>query len=122
MDCIFCKIINGDIPCYKVYEDDVVLVFLDINPVSNGHMLIIPKKHFVDVTDIESDVMLHIFEIAKDMKKLVQDKLGCEGVTFSQNNGICQEVKHYHLHVIPVYDGGQDLIDVGEIFKKIKED
>ena len=59
-DCIFCKIINGDIPCYKIYENDYVLAFLDINPDSDGHTLIIPKKHFTDLDDIDLETLKHI--------------------------------------------------------------
>ena len=57
MDCLFCKIINGEIPCYKVYEDDIVLAFLDVNPDSLGHTLIIPKKHYQDLMDIDSNTL-----------------------------------------------------------------
>ena len=60
MDCIFCKIIKGDIPSYTIYEDDIVKVFLDVNPMSPGHMLIIPKKHFENLDDIDIDTLTHI--------------------------------------------------------------
>ena len=65
MDCIFCKIIKGDIPSYTIYEDDIVKVFLDVNPMSPGHMLIIPKKHFENLDDIDIDTLTHINKIAK---------------------------------------------------------
>ena len=104
MDCIFCKIINNEIPSYKIYEDDEILAFLDINPVSPGHTLIIPKKHTLDVTTIDNDVLMKILNKARDISKLLNDKLGADGFTLVQNNGSVQEVKHYHLHVIPKYD------------------
>ena len=69
MDCIFCKIINGDIPSYTIYEDDFVKCFLDINPDSNGHTLIIPKKHYVCLDDIDNDTLIHIMKIARNLKK-----------------------------------------------------
>ena len=103
MDCLFCKIINGDIPSYKIYEDDLVLAFLDINPISNGHTLIIPKKHFKDIDDISNDTLNYILEIAKKLKKLLEEKLKCDGISLSQNNGCAQEIKHFHLHLIPKY-------------------
>lgn len=103
MDCIFCKIINGEIPSYKVYEDDTVLAFLDINPTSNGHTLIIPKKHYKDVMDIDDNTLSHIFQVARKIKSILEEKLYCDGITLTQNNGDVQEVKHYHLHVIPYY-------------------
>lgn len=103
MDCIFCNIIKGDIKSYTVFEDEIVKVMMDINPVSNGHMLIIPKKHFVNLEDIDIKTLSHIQEVAKDMFKLLKDKLNIDGLTLSQNNDYGQEVKHYHLHLIPRY-------------------
>ena len=104
MDCIFCKIILGDIPSYKIYEDDDIFGFLDINPVQPGHTLIIPKKHTLDVTTIDNDILMKILNKAKDISSLLVDKLDADGFTLVQNNGIAQEVKHFHLHVIPKYN------------------
>ena len=104
MDCIFCKIINGEIPAYKIYEDEDVLAFLDINPVSVGHTLIIPKKHVLDVMDIEDKLLVKIISKAKDIANLINVKLDSSGFTLVQNNGSVQEVKHFHLHVIPRYN------------------
>lgn len=103
MDCLFCKIVNGDIPSLSFYEDDVVKVFLDINPSSTGHTLIIPKKHYLDLSDIDDDTLKHIMKVARDIKKLLEDKLNIDGITLIQNNGDVQEVKHYHLHLKPYY-------------------
>lgn len=100
---IFCKIVNGEIPCYKIYEDEVVLAFLDVNPDSNGHTLIIPKKHYQDLTDIDENTLNHILKVAKNIKSLLEEKLECDGVTLVQNNGFIQEVKHFHLHLKPFY-------------------
>ena len=71
-DCIFCKIVNGDIPSMKVYEDDICLAYLDINPDSDGHTLIIPKKHYKDIYDIPSDTLLHIYETAKKLMDMLR--------------------------------------------------
>ena len=103
MECLFCKIINGDIPCLKIYEDDIVIAFLDINPDSDGHTLIIPKKHFTDLDDIDLQTLNHINSVSKKLKKLLEDKLGCIGISLLQNNGSAQEIKHYHLHLKPFY-------------------
>ena len=119
MDCIFCKIINGEIPCYKVYEDDKVLCFLDINPVSNGHTLVIPKEHTLDITTIDSDTFIHVYNVAKKIAKVYEEKLGIKGYMLLQNNGKPQEVKHYHLHIIPVYEENEKIIDVKEVYEKI---
>lgn len=129
-NCIFCKIINGEIPSMKVYEDDICLAYLDINPDSDGHTLIIPKTHYKDIYDIPSDTLTHIYETAKDIMRLLEEKLGCNGFTLVQNNGSIQEVKHYHLHIKPYYDNKKttelikhkELIkDPKGIYKNIKE-
>ena len=130
MECLFCKIVNGEIPCLKVYEDDIVLAFLDINPDSDGHTLIIPKKHFTDLDDIDLDTLNSINCAAKKIKKLLEEKLGCEGISLLQNNGLVQEVKHYHLHLKPFYKDKitmefikhSELVkDPSDILEKIKE-
>lgn len=105
MDCLFCKIANGEIPSFKIYEDDTTIAFLDINPDSNGHTLIIPKKHYQNLDDIDMDTLNSIYKSAKKVKKLLEEKLGCEGMSLLQNNGFVQEVKHYHLHLKPFYKG-----------------
>ena len=73
-DCIFCKIVNGDIPCMKVYEDDICLAYLDINPDSDGHTLIIPKKHYKDINDIDAESLLHVYKITKKIMKILEEK------------------------------------------------
>ena len=103
MDCIFCKIINGDIKSYTLYENDYVKCFLDVNPQSNGHTLIIPKKHFKDAFDIDEEYMIEINKASKIILELLNNKLKPNGFRLVQNNGILQEVKHYHLHIIPNY-------------------
>lgn len=119
MDCIFCKIVNGDIPSYTIYEDDIVKCFLDINPESNGHTLIIPKKHYKDLFDIPNDTLIHIIDTARVLEKKLKDKLNIDGITLIQNNGDAQEVKHFHLHLKPYYNNNK-LIDVKEVFEKLK--
>lgn len=119
MECLFCKINKGEIPSYTIYEDELVRVFLDINPKHNGHTLIIPKKHYKDIEDIDMDTLSHIMKIAKKMYQLLKDKLNPDGIILTQNNGIAQDIKHYHLHLIPVYKNEIEK-SVDEIFKKIK--
>lgn len=100
-NCIFCKIAKGEIPSKIIYEDEIVKAYLDINPTSTGHTLIIPKKHFTDLDDIDIETISHIMVVAKKIKKLLEDRLGARGIKLVQNNGCLQEVKHYHLHIIP---------------------
>ena len=92
----------------KIYEDDIVFAFLDINPDSFGHTLIIPKKHYLDLSDIDSDTLMHIMNTAKMLKKRLEEKLKCDGLTLIQNNGEIQEVKHFHLHLKPFYKEKKD--------------
>ena len=120
MDCIFCRIINNEISSYKIYENDMVLCFLDINPLSSGHTLIIPKKHFKDISDIDSEYLSSINDATKYVYNLLVSKLGPDGIRIVQNNGICQEIKHYHVHLIPVYNDMLDM-DIEEVYNKIKD-
>ena len=107
-DCLFCKIVKGEIPSFKIYEDDFVFAFLDIDPKSEGHTLIIPKKHTLDLQSIEKDSLLAILEAAKKVMNLLSQKLPVDGFTIMQNNGAAQEVKHFHLHVIPYYTNAKE--------------
>ena len=115
---IFCKIIKGEIPSKKIYEDEEVLVIMDVNPRSNGHLLVLPKKHYQDIFDIDNNTINHIFKISKEMCTLLKEKLNCDGVTIEQNNGIAQEVKHFHIHIIPKYKQNNKM-ELEEIFEKL---
>lgn len=130
MDCLFCKIVNGEIPCYKIYEDEKILAFLDVNPDSDGHTLIIPKEHFTDLDDIDIETLKHINNASKKIKKLLEKKLNCTGLSLLQNNGSAQEVKHYHMHLKPYYKGiktmelvkyPENIKDPKEIYEILKE-
>ena len=116
---IFCKIINNEIPSFTLYEDEIVKVFLDINPLHNGHTLIIPKKHYENFFDLDKETLHYILEIAKDISKLLKEKLSYDGITLCQNNGLGQEVKHFHLHLIPKYHNEKKLTPE-EVYNKIK--
>lgn len=119
MDCLFCKIIKGEIPSYTLYENEYVLCFLDINPVNKGHILVIPKKHFLDNSDIEDEYLLKIHEASKKMIELLDKTFKPSGYRLIQNNGTLQEVKHYHLHIIPSYleENNEEL---EEVYNKLK--
>lgn len=107
-DCLFCKIINKEIPCYKVYDNDDVLAFLDINPESYGHTLVIPKKHFNNYEDIDLETIKKINEVGKIVYNKIKTNLHTDGIRLVQNNGIIQDVKHYHLHLVPIYKNDKD--------------
>ena len=107
----------------KVYEDELVLAYLDFNPDSDGHTLIIPKEHFKDINDLPKEVLSHIYEVSKIIMKKSEEKLGCSGFSLLQNNGSAQEVKHYHLHIKPVYEykKSNELIKYPENIKDPKD-
>lgn len=103
-DCLFCKIIKGDVPSQKVYEDDKVSVFLDINPTTNGDSLLVPKDHYVTYDEIPDDLLLHMRDVIKKIEAIDKEKLGAEGLTLINNNGMGQEIKHFHIHLMPRYE------------------
>lgn len=105
MDCIFCKIINGEIPCSKVYDDDMFIGFLDIRPIHKGHTLIVPKAHFENIFDTPADFASAVYPVIKKVAEAVKNATGCDAVNIVQNNGAeaGQEVFHSHLHIIPRY-------------------
>ena len=107
MDCLFCKIANGELPSNVVYEDDLVKVFLDINPTTNGDMLIVPKKHYLDYHDISDEFNNYLNGIIKKLDTMYQEKLGSKGLTIIHNSGDGQEVKHFHIHFIPRYENDE---------------
>ena len=102
-DCIFCKIVKGEIPCFTIYEDDNVLAFADINPINTGHTLIIPKSHAENIWEIEEDDLTAIHRTASRVAGAMKTALQPDGIAFLQLNGraVNQLVMHYHLHLIP---------------------
>ncbi|MDM8550921.1 HIT family protein [Desulfobacterales bacterium HSG2] len=110
-DCIFCKIIKGDIPCFKVYEDDKVLAFADVNPISEGHTLIIPKRHAENIWEVSDEEITAIHLASKKVAHAMKEALKPEGIAFLQLNGraVNQVVMHYHLHLIPRVSGAPEL-------------
>ena len=106
-DCIFCKIIKGEIPSYKIYEDENVYVFLDIKPLSKGHTLVLPKLHYEGIQDIPEGLLCEVNKIGKRIVSRIQEKYSPLGFIINQNNGqkAGQTIHHYHLHIKPVYEG-----------------
>lgn len=103
MDCVFCKVVKGELPAYKVYEDDLTLAFLDIYPVYKGHTLVVPKVHAENISDISESDLAAVAAASKKVAKLLKGKLNCEGVNLVQSNGkaASQVIMHFHMHVVP---------------------
>jgi len=110
-DCIFCKIIKGEIPSFKVYENDKVLAFEDISPITEGHTLVIPKHHAQDLWEISDEDLAAVHLASKRIIRAIKDALSPTGVACLQLNGrgVNQVVMHYHLHLIPRLSGGPEL-------------
>ena len=119
--CIFCKIIDGEIPSKTIYEDDIVKCFLDLDQSDLGHTLIIPKEHTLDITTIDNDTLNHIYDVVKILKIRLENKLNIDGLTILNNSGIAQEVKHFHMHLIPKYENKKTM-DIDELYEILKED
>lgn len=107
MPCLFCSIASGNIPSHVVYEDDRVFGFLDIGPVSRGHLLLVPKTHTENLSENAPEDAAALMQAAQVMGRRVQEKLGAAGYNLGMNHGEVagQEVMHTHLHLMPRYAG-----------------
>lgn len=108
-NCIFCKIVEGVIPSTKIYENDHVLAFADISPATKGHTLLIPKRHCVDLFEMDSELAAQVFSVVPKVAQLLKDTHNCQGLNLINNNGSLagQCVFHYHLHLIPRYENDE---------------
>ena len=102
-DCIFCKIVKGDIPSYKVYEDEYCFAFLDVQPISRYHTLVVPKKHYENLYDVPEDVYQQVMKATKNVVDMYRDKLGIVNTQLFNNSGplTLQTVFHFHMHIVP---------------------
>ncbi|WP_200816482.1 HIT family protein [Salirhabdus sp. Marseille-P4669] len=132
-DCIFCKIIDGEIPSAKVYEDEYVYAFLDISQVTKGHTLVIPKKHSANIFETDAEIASEVFARIPKIANAIKDTYNPQGMNLLQNNGefAYQSVFHLHIHLIPRYDEKDgfglkwethnDEYDLGQIASEISE-
>ena len=106
-DCLFCKIVAGEVPATRVHEDERTIGFMDISPATRGHMLVVPREHAADVRAIDPEDLAACALAAKGLVERVFDRLGADGVNLLNSTGApaWQTVFHFHLHVIPRYDG-----------------
>lgn len=108
-NCIFCKILSGDIPSRKVYEDDDFCVIMDASPATRGHCLILPKEHYANLFEMPEELLAKVMPLARKIGTVISDRLGCDGMNIVQNNGEAagQTVHHFHMHMIPRYEDGR---------------
>lgn len=112
VDCIFCKIANGEIPSKTLYEDEDFRVILDLGPAARGHALILPKEHMENLYELSEEIASKALILARNISVRMKEKLQCDGINLVQNNGEAagQTVHHFHIHVIPRYRGdGQNI-------------
>ncbi len=102
-ECIFCKIVNGERKANIIYEDELVLGFMDINPINEGHILLIPKQHKLDLDELTTEESNRIMEVSKLMVKVLKNKYPLDGYSMMQNGGAFNDIGHYHLHIFPRY-------------------
>lgn len=109
-NCIFCKIIAGEIPSNTIYEDEEFKVILDVSPATKGHALILPKEHYADIYEIEEEVAGRAMKLAKKLATHMTKVLACDGFNILQNNHETagQTVFHFHMHLIPRYEGAKN--------------
>ncbi len=131
--CIFCKIVRKQAPASIIYEDEAVMVFLDIRPLNMGHTLVIPKAHYVDIFDIPQNLLSQVHKVAKLVSFAVKKATSADGISIIQQNGKAagQDIFHLHVHVVPRFEGQKlphfsDLKEVeraklDEMAKKIKQ-
>ena len=134
MDCIFCKIVAGEIPAVKVLDEELVLAFMDINPASQGHLLVIPKRHAGDIFEISEADLAAVTGAAKRCARAVKEALKADGVTVLQLNGRAagQVVPHLHVHIMPRWENDGlsvsswemkpgDMDQIKDIAQRVKE-
>jgi histidine triad (HIT) family protein len=131
-DCIFCKIVNGEIPAFKVYEDSSILSFMDANPCAPGHVVVIPKKHIKNFLELDDELIGPLFKVVKKMTKQIKDALNPDDFNIGINYGkLTGGIEHLHIHIIPRFkgDGGGSMHtivrnppkeDLASIAEKIK--
>jgi len=121
-NCIFCKIVNDEIPSVVIHEDEDFRVILDLGPASKGHALVIPKEHYADLYELSDELASRVLVTAKKVVCRMKEVLGCDGYNIVQNNGMAagQTVMHFHVHLIPRYK--DDRIGLGWEMGKLSDE
>lgn len=121
-DCLFCKIANKKVDAKILYEDEDLMVILDAYPDTDGHTLVIPKKHYEDIYSIDPEVFLKIFTTGKEKAQTLMNKLDKSSLTFLINYGDAQAIKHFHLHLLPDFMHKEHKYSKEEIYDKLMKD
>ncbi len=132
MDCLFCKIASGDLDAKIIYEDEHVVSFLDIMPISKGHALVVPKEHATNIFDMSQESYIYTHKVVHKLSFVIKEAVGACGVNIGMNNNSCagQVIMHPHIHIIPRFENdslelwkGDKISDdqMCDIFKRIKD-
>ena len=121
-DCLFCKIANKEIEAKILYEDEYLMVILDAYPDTDGHTLVIPKKHYEDIYSIDPEMFLKIFTTGKEKAQTLMNKLDKSSLTFLINYGDAQAIKHFHLHLLPDFMHKEHKYSKEETYDKLMKD
>jgi len=111
-NCIFCRIVKEEIPSITFYEDEEFKAFFDVAPATLGHILIIPKKHYENIFEMDEETTGKIFILTKKIATALKKELSCDGINVVQNNGIVagQSIFHFHIHLVPRYDRDKTVV------------
>ena len=102
-ECVFCKIVSKEEPSNIIYEDEHVCCFLDIDPINEGHVLIVPNEHYHDIDDLDDETLLSITKLSVKLTKAIKKAFNPDGYTIMQNGGLFTDFGHYHMHIFPRY-------------------
>lgn len=123
--CIFCEIVNKELEANIVYEDEVVMAFLDNDPINEGHVLLITKEHYLDVDELPADVLTDLMQVSQKLVRAIKEIYHPDGYSIMQNGGMFNDIGHYHLHIFPRYEndgfGWRYSEEVFEHSKKVAE-
>lgn len=122
-DCIFCKIVNEEIPCNKIYEDKNIIAFLDIQPVNPGHTLVVSKEHFANLLETPDNILKELIIITKKLSKTIQEVTNAKGFNIHINNNKTagQAIPHIHFHIIPRFERDGRTLWKGAKYKENEE-
>ena len=121
-ECLFCKIVRKEVPAKIVYEDDDILAMLDAFPDTDGHVLVIPKKHYDDIYEVPSDILDKMFKEGKVITKKLMTKLDKNALTFLINYGDAQAIKHIHIHLLPDFTHKVHRLSKDEVYDLLNKD
>ena len=103
--CVFCEIVQGHVPAHVVWEDEICMAFLDSDPISEGHVLLVPREHYLDADEIPKEMFLHMMCVSQKLTAAVKRAYSPDGYSIMQNGGAFNDIGHYHMHIFPRYSG-----------------